>query len=204
MQRKRGDEMCERLRNLEAGSLRERCEQFAAEHRDAIARAKPEIPESLNDRAADIWEPLFAIADIADGDWPQKARAAAVAVTAAAQESNPAAALLFDIGITFILKQTERVFTYELLEYLNSHRFAGRPWAEGLRGKPVTDMWLAEQLRPFGVRPRLLRVQDRVGKGYMFSDMQELFQRYVPASELERWKEENLEKAEAETTTKHE
>src|SRR5207249_10840822 len=52
------DEECERLRNLEAAPLRRQCARFVLDHSQAIAAARPEIPEDLNDRAADIWEPL--------------------------------------------------------------------------------------------------------------------------------------------------
>ena len=192
MQRKRGDEECERTRNLDPVDLRKRCAQFALEHRETIAGARADIPKELNDRAADIWEPLFVIADIAGGDWPAKARAAAVVLTMSAQENSPTGALLFDIGMTFFSNKADRLFTQQLLAELNSRRLAGRPWAEGLRGKPATETWLAEQLRPFGVRPKLLRLQDRVAKGYEFSEMEELFNRYVPESELENWKKENM------------
>jgi hypothetical protein len=36
----------------------------------------------LEDRAADTWEPLIALADLAGNDWPQRARTAALALTA--------------------------------------------------------------------------------------------------------------------------
>ena len=36
------------------------------------------IPEALNGRDIDNWEPLLAVADVADGDWPARARRAAV------------------------------------------------------------------------------------------------------------------------------
>ena len=45
-------------------------------HCPEIASADSEIPSALNDRAADIWAPLFAIADFADADWPNIARQA--------------------------------------------------------------------------------------------------------------------------------
>ena len=41
------------------------------------------MPEALNaagDRATDAWEPLIAIADVAGGDWPQRARNAALTI----------------------------------------------------------------------------------------------------------------------------
>jgi uncharacterized protein DUF3631 len=45
---------------------------------DERAHAKPGMPASLSDRQVDIWEPLLAIADPAGGDWPTRARTAAV------------------------------------------------------------------------------------------------------------------------------
>ena len=35
-----------------------------------LVDAEPHVPDELNDRAADSWEPLLALADLADGDWP--------------------------------------------------------------------------------------------------------------------------------------
>ena len=32
--------------------------------------------EGLSDRQEDIWQPLFAVAALAGGDWPERARAA--------------------------------------------------------------------------------------------------------------------------------
>jgi len=34
-----------------------------------LADAEPVMP--LEDRAADVWEPLIAIADLAGGEWPE-------------------------------------------------------------------------------------------------------------------------------------
>src|SRR6185503_12514756 len=70
MERKTAQEKCERLRNLDASSLRRQCARFAGDHAEVIAAATPVLPESLNDRAGDIWEPLLALADLAGGVWP--------------------------------------------------------------------------------------------------------------------------------------
>ncbi len=37
--------------------------RFLADHAEEIAKAKPVMPESLNDREADCWEPLIVIAE---------------------------------------------------------------------------------------------------------------------------------------------
>jgi hypothetical protein len=65
MQKKSTDQKCERLRDLDVVNLPARCAEFARHHADAIAKARPQIPNGLSDRAADIWEPLLALADLA-------------------------------------------------------------------------------------------------------------------------------------------
>src|SRR5215217_24022 len=48
----------------------------------------PVIPKGIEDRNADVWEPLLAVADLAAGDWPQRARVAAVALVAVAADQK--------------------------------------------------------------------------------------------------------------------
>ena len=56
---------------------------------------------------------------------------------------------------------------------------------ESRNGRQITEMWLANQLRPFGISPRTLRSDDSVAKGYLREDFTEAFRRYLPKSELE-------------------
>jgi len=65
--------------------MRGRLSESAAVARDNASRSAGATGDSggLNDRAGDIWEPLLALADLAGGDWPGKARQAAVALNAA-------------------------------------------------------------------------------------------------------------------------
>jgi hypothetical protein len=65
MQKKSPAQKCERLRDLDVADLPARCAEFARHHADAIAKARPQIPTGLGDRAADIWEPLLVLADLA-------------------------------------------------------------------------------------------------------------------------------------------
>ena len=60
--------------------LRERLDAWARATSHQLQHAQPAMP--LEDRAADTWEPLIAIADLAGGHWPDRARAAAPTVTA--------------------------------------------------------------------------------------------------------------------------
>jgi hypothetical protein len=181
LHRKTAEEQCERLRKLDPGNLKRKCLRFVLDHAEEIAAAEPEIPRALNDRAADIWEPLFVIADLAGGPWPGLARTAATGIATAWGDSNPVAVLLFDSFAQFSLAQTERMFSAELVERLNN--YSGRPWKDLLRGKPIDDRWLARQLSPYGIRPGNLRIGGVQAKGYRQEDMIEVVRRYVPKSE---------------------
>jgi len=79
MHRKTAGEQCERSRGLDALVLKQQCVRFVSDHAAEIASARPNIPESLNDRAADIWEPLLVLADLAEArgrNWLGRQRSA--------------------------------------------------------------------------------------------------------------------------------
>ncbi len=64
--------------------------------------------KELNDRARDAWEPLIAIADIAGGHWPERARKAAVTLAgvheAEAVDGDVRQTLLSDIRDLFVAR----------------------------------------------------------------------------------------------------
>jgi hypothetical protein len=185
MQRKTSQEQCERLRNLEAAGLRRQCLRFVRDHEPAIAAARPAIPADLNDRAADIWEPLLALADLAGGTWPKAARQAAVGLSANTQENNAIGWLFSDIHSVFGAAKTERIFSRQLVRWLN--RVGDRPWSDLGKGKPITESWLASQVRPYGIRPKTMWIEKEAAKGYVKEDFQEAFRRYIPRAEVQAW-----------------
>ena len=202
MQRKGGEDKCERVRHLDGVELRRKCARFVQDHAEAIARAQPELPVDLNDRAADIWEPLLALAELAGGDWPEKARSAAVGLTAVAQEESPTGALLLDLIIIFVRQGCApgnewmkehggvRMFSREIVNELNA--LPDRPWMVLRRGKEVTERWLSQQLSPYGVRPRTVWIRETCAKGYMEGDLKETFQRYIPKSMARAFRDDQL------------
>ena len=53
----------------------------------------------------------------------------------------------------------------------------------------MTELWLAQQLRPYGIKPRTIRIGEQVAKGYVKEDLMDTFRRYIPKSEVEALKE---------------
>ena len=167
MERKKPGQECEKLRTLDGGNLRRKCARFVMDHAEAIAQGRPMMPEELNDRAADVWEPLFVLAEIAGGAWPKKARAASIGLTDGPQEKAPGTVLIREILNCFEAAKTDRLFSWSLVVWLKQVENA--PWA----GRKISERWLARQLKPYGVRPRTIWFMELSAKGYMREDFGE-------------------------------
>jgi len=196
MHRKMPHELCERVKGLKSEELKRKCLRFAMEHAAEIASAQPASPPDLNDRATEIWEPLFALADLAGGEWPKKARDAAVALTSQAQGDSPRISFMIDLFILLVDARDQgkpdegsRIFSRDLVARLNG--WSEHPWGVLLKGKPVTELWLSQQLRPYGVRPKTIWIGDTAAKGYLEDDFTEMFHRYVPKSAVQAWLDED-------------
>jgi hypothetical protein len=170
-----------RLRKVKprAAALRERLAAWSAAHFEALAGAEPEMPPGITDRPADVWEPLLAIADEMGGEWPARSRAAAVELEAVRQTatSSRGVQLLADLRAVFGAAGTDRIASEELCRRLAELEEA--PWGD-LRGRAIDPRGLAARLRPYGVRPKNVRIGENVPKGYTSEDLADAWSRYLP------------------------
>jgi putative DNA primase/helicase len=184
-----------RLERAKPGELRERFDsrrtereqelcrklaRFIADNRERIAACDPVLPAGAFNRLADNWRPLFAIAEAAGGDWPQRAATAFAKLTSRddSDAQGLGVMLLADVWQSFRESDSVRLFSKALVESLL--RMGDHLWPEAHKGHPITETWLARRLRAFGVSPRLIRIGDAVGRGYELADFQEPFDRYLP------------------------
>jgi hypothetical protein len=160
-----------------ADELRDALASWMGAHAEQLADAEPEMPLGLVDRPADVWEALLAIADEAGGQWPTRARRAALELNAARVEADPSlgVALLRDLRAVF--DEADVLATEELLKRLCA--LDESPWGD-LRGKPLDARGLARRLRPYEVRPTTIRVGDATPKGYRQVDLHDAWTRYLP------------------------
>jgi Protein of unknown function (DUF3631) len=137
---------------------------------------------------------------VAGGDWPQRARNAALTICQVDDEEdaerNIHTVLLADIRDIFARLPPRddaahgawagrpavgpRLFTRQLLDELIG--LEERPWgAWGKAQKPMTDTGLAGLLRPYRIRSNTVRGEgsDR-GKGYYLRSFEDAFSRYLP------------------------
>jgi hypothetical protein len=162
-------------------TLRDCLAAWAAEEVDAMAEARPEMPPGIEDRDADVWEPLLAIADAAGGDWPRRAREAAKALVGAARDAEPSLGirLLADLKVIFDTSTLGALPTEVILRRLTELPEA--PWGD-LHGKAIADRSLATRLRQFGIKSRVIRVGDHTPRGYTREDLHDAWARYLPSS----------------------
>ncbi len=171
----------------EARKMREALAAWAIEAVPRLREARPQIPAGLNDRAAEGWEPLLAIADEAGGEWPQRARDAALALHGEGEVDGESIGVLLLAAIREIFQANgvDRLPTADLLKGLVD--LEDGPWAEWW-GKQVREgdtrgpaHRLAKLLRPYGIVPRTIRLGGSTSKGYLEGDFQDGFQRYLPS-----------------------
>lgn len=129
MQRKKAEEECERLKDLDGSALRRKCLRFVRDHEAEISSARPEVPKGLNDRAGDIWEPLLTVAELAGGEWRTPGSEAARGLSGRIAESNVIGLLLIHITVLFKNGASGRMFSRDLVKELNSYE--NRPWQKG-------------------------------------------------------------------------
>ncbi len=138
------------------------------------ALAPPTMPDGVHDRAADVWEPLLAVAvavaDAAGGEWPERAREAAVTLVtqAAARPTTLGIRLLEDLRTSFNYVAAESLHSEVLLDML--HNLDESPWGD-LRGKPLEARGLARMLKRYDVTPKLIRIGEKVARGYSREDL---------------------------------
>jgi Protein of unknown function (DUF3631) len=162
--------------------LRDRLAGWAREHLRELRHATPQMP--LEDRAADTWEPLIAVADLAGGDWPTRARTAATLMTTAEaqqeEDSSAGVRLLGDLRDVF--GGDDALYSTTILDRL--HKLDDAPWAEWY-GRPLSTRELAKLLRPYQVRPKDVREQGgEPRKGYTRQALHEPWARYLPLRPL--------------------
>lgn len=179
LRRKLRTETTERLRKFDCPELRQQCVRWAADHAAILQDASPSLPEVLNDRQQDIWEPLLAIADQVGGDWPRILREAAVLIAGEQTDEGFGLMLLQDIDAIFADTGFDRIATSDLLERLNG--LDERPWSTFAKGQPLTAHRLARLLKPYDVLSQSVRSEKQTFKGYYRDNFTEAWDRYLPA-----------------------
>lgn len=150
--------------------------KWCAAIEDEAATTEPKLPAGIVSRAAECWEPLCVVVDLAGGSWPERVRKAAIHFIAGNREESttPGTELLEHIRAAF--GQEDKLYTTTLLN--NLHERPDSPWKD-IRGKPLDDRGLAKRLRGLGIKSRDVWIGNITKKGYYAADFEDNRRRYL-------------------------
>jgi Protein of unknown function (DUF3631) len=163
-----------RIHAPQGARIREMIETWA---RSVTFEITEKLPNEIQDRDADVWESLITIADAVGGDWPKRARVAAVALITEAKERDPSLGVRLLADLKSIFGVAQEMTTEAILRALH----ALNTWND-LKGKPLNDRGLAQRLRQYEIKPKILT--DGSHRGYKREDLNDAWDRYLAAPPL--------------------
>lgn len=184
MRRRAPDETVQPFRARRDGpalsGIKTELHQWVRAQMDQLTAAVPALP--VEDRAADTWEPLVAVADLAGGHWPATARMACLALSNGDTDEEHVSLrvrLLMDCRTAF--GAAAGLPTATLVLRLRDDDEA--PWAtlgrDGLTGRSLGIM-----LRDFGISSANRRWEDgSQTKGYLAESFADAWSRYCPPAQ---------------------
>lgn len=158
-------------------AIRERLSEWAAQTLPLIRW--PDLPQGIEDRAADIWEPLIAVAVAAGGDWPELARVSCVSLVSQVAEGQESLGIRLLRDIRTVFGEAEAIHTDLLVQGLIE--IDESPWGD-MKGKPIDSRGLARRVKPYGVAPKQVRVGEVSKKGYERASFFDAWARYLSPS----------------------
>ena len=168
-----------RINGAEADDLRDRLAKWANARQHLVSW--PDMPEGIEDRNADVWEALLSVADLARGDWPERARVAAVSLVTQSSDRTASLGVTLLRDLRTVFAGADKLPTETILERL--HEVDESPWAD-IRGKALDARSLARRLSKYDVRPKVYRDGASTVRGYEAADLTDPWSRYLAQDDV--------------------
>lgn len=173
-------------RTQHLSDINRRAARWAQDNLDALREMDVEAPAQLHDRAADNWRALLVIAERIGGEWPEKARAAALATEGvdldaeADAEVTEGVRLLMDCKTVFEKRGASELSARSIIDDLcdmdESH------WADYRAGRAITDKAFANLLKPYRITSKMGTTGSSKGKKLWHKEaFRDAWKRYLPA-----------------------
>ena len=179
MKRRRPDQRVEpyrrRVNGTESDQLQITLSDWISCIRPDLESAWPALPDEIQDRDADVWEPLLAVADAAGGKWPQLARETALAAVSESKGRPASLGVQLLTDIRKLFDGVDRMSTTEMLDRL--HDMDTAPWSS-VKGEPIDARFLARFLGKYEIEPTKLRIGTVTVRGYHRHDFVDAWERY--------------------------
>jgi putative DNA primase/helicase len=152
-------------------AIRRKLLRWSVDNAVSLREAKPMTAPGFNNRIRMNFHLLFAIADLASGEWPKRAREAALELMKDQVESSEGMKAI--CAMDELLEHREKITSAEVIKTL-----AADPTSEwsNFRGKgPISQTQFAALLKPYGIRP----VKVHPTNGYRKSQFADVFARLL-------------------------
>lgn len=176
----------QRIGKQQAIPVREGLERWAAQDHKWMW---PEMPDGIADRDADVWEALLVVADVAGGDWPERARDAAVKLVVGAKDTTQSLGIQLLGDLRAVFGDRDKLPTKEIVRGLI--RIEDSPWSTW----PYRDFSGADLARLIGdyqtaagerIKSKIIRYGGGDPcRGYKRDDFCDAWERYLPADEAD-------------------
>jgi putative DNA primase/helicase len=167
--------------DFEFATLRRELMRFAADHAAALKTMQPTLPPGLNNRAAMNWKLQLAIAELAGGPWPERAREAAERLSRSGRQPSDGVKLLGAIRRMFAESDKKVLASKAIVSELVKD--PTDIWVVYNRGGAVTQRQVAHLLSAYEITPDTVHPTRRPSdspKGYKFEQFEDVFARYLP------------------------
>lgn len=146
--------------------------------RVAVTAEHITLPDGVRDRDAELWEPLFAVAECLGGDWPARALAACLEITSGQPGDDdapktPVEWLLRDLAYV-VTADRPRMSTADVVTGLVA--LPDSPWVRWLDADPRNPAvsggkQLAAMLAERDVKPRVMKIDGVAVRGFAREDL---------------------------------
>jgi putative DNA primase/helicase len=158
---------------------------WADEAQDVLLdpRLKPTKLPELDARGNEIWRILLRIADHAGGDWPERARVAALELSGGNRQHREASTAVRLLGHIRDAFDGERMSCRSIVEALNADDQL--PYGGWNDGKGINTRELGKKLAPYGVIAKTIRIGGaKAGNGYERDQFEDAWHRYLLGNPL--------------------
>ena len=172
-------------RTKHLSDINRRAVRWAQDNLDALREMDVEAPPQLHDRAADNWRALLVIAERMGGEWPEKAKSAALAIEGvnadaeAEVEVSDGVRLLLDSKTVFEDRGASELSALEVINGLCLLDESN--WADYRNGRAITQHAFAKLLKPFGIASKTATHGREKGKKFWRKEVfRDAWKRYLP------------------------
>ena len=157
-------------------ALRRKAMRWAADHAVTLRDACPVLPPGFGNRLRMNWNLLLAIADLAGGAWPKRAREAAIKLS---KRHRPSEGRRLIDALRPILAMLKEITSADLVARLNADPTA--EWCAFRNRGPITQRQVALLLDQHDIHPDVIHPPGRpAARGYKAEWFADVFARYPP------------------------